>query len=61
MKDHAQYSIELDRTMHDFLAEMTAKYALADVGKAARCLVNYARENPAQHDAIFAEVRCLEC
>jgi hypothetical protein len=40
---------------------MTAKYGLADVGKAVRCLVNYARENPDRLDDIFGEIRCLDC
>ena len=44
-----------------FLEQMAATYGLPDVGKAVRCLVNYARENPDKHEAIFAEVRCLDC
>ena len=40
---------------------MSAKYGLTDVGKAVRCLVNYARENPERLDDIFGEIRCLDC
>ncbi|HVC21477.1 MAG TPA: hypothetical protein VNE16_15495 [Vicinamibacterales bacterium] len=61
MKDLAAHSIELEREKVKFLQEMTRKYDLADIGKAVRCLVNYARENPDKLDDIFAEVRCLDC
>jgi hypothetical protein len=40
---------------------MSSKYGLADIGKAVRCLINYARENPDRLDDIFSEVRCLDC
>ena len=61
MKDAASYPVELVGDQKRFLDEMVAKYALSDVGKAVRCLVNYARENPDQQNAIFAEVRCIDC
>ncbi len=61
MKDAAPHSVELVSEQKQFLDEMAQKYALADVGKAVRCLVNYARENPDRHEAIFGEVRCLDC
>jgi hypothetical protein len=61
MKDATNHAIELVSEQRRFLEEMAAKYALADVGKAVRCLVNYARENPEQHEAIFGEVRCIDC
>jgi hypothetical protein len=31
------------------------------VGKAIRCLINYARENPDKHAEIFDDIRCLDC
>jgi hypothetical protein len=61
MKDAAPCSVELASEQKQFLDEMAQKFALADVGKAVRCLVNYARENPDRHEAIFGEVRCLDC
>jgi hypothetical protein len=61
MKDSAPHSVELVSEQKQFLDEMAQKYALPDVGKAVRCLVNYARENPDRHEAIFGEVRCLDC
>jgi hypothetical protein len=61
MKDAVPRTIELESEKLQFLEEMSSKYGLPDVGKAVRCLVNYARENPDKHDDIFAEVRCLDC
>lgn len=54
-------SIDLETDMTAFLAQMAAAHGLPDIGKAVRCLVNDARENPDTHEAIFAEVRCLDC
>jgi len=61
MKDAKPYEIELELVKMQFLQEMAAKYGLTDAGKAVRCLINYARENPAREAEIFEEVRCLEC
>jgi hypothetical protein len=61
MKDPATYSIALESQKVRFLEDMTIKYALTDIGKAVRCLVNYARENPDKLDDIFGEVRCVDC
>ena len=61
MKDSQARQIELDAAMVAFLEEMVKKYSLPDTGKAVRCLINYARENPDRSNEIFDEVRCLEC
>ena len=61
MKDAKAHPIELDSAKLQFLEQITSSYALADVGKAVRCLINYARENPDKHDEIFSEIRCTEC
>jgi hypothetical protein len=61
MKEYQPREIELDATMVAFLEEMAQKYALPDSGKAMRCLINYARENPGKLDDIFSEIRCIEC
>ncbi len=61
MKDKQNYSIELETSMHDFLEQMVAKHKLADVSKAIRCIVNYAREETAKQDTIFGDIRCLDC
>jgi hypothetical protein len=60
-KDKATYSIELEKDMMAFMEQMTAKYELADVSKAMRCLVNYVREVEGARDDVFSEVRCLNC
>lgn len=54
-------SIELKPAMVEFLEEMTKKHNLADVGKAVRCLINYARENADKQSDIFDEIRCVDC
>jgi hypothetical protein len=61
MKDATSYPIELESEKIQFLEQMAAKYGLADIGKAVRCLVNYARENPDRGEEIFNEIRCTGC
>ena len=61
MKDAQQVPIELDADKMAFLEQMASTYGLPDVGKAVRCLVNYARENPDKQENIFSEVRCVNC
>ena len=61
MKDPRECPIELESGKIEFLEQMVAAYGLPDVGKAVRCLINYARANPDKHDAIFIEIRCLDC
>jgi hypothetical protein len=61
MKDFTARPIELDSAMVAYLEEVTKKYSLPDTGKAVRCLINYARENPDRGDEIFDEVRCTGC
>ena len=61
MKDAQPSPIELETEKVAFLKSMAETYGLPDIGKAVRCLVNYARENPDKHEAIFNEVRCLDC
>lgn len=61
MKDPQIRQIQLDAAMIAFLEDAAKKYALPDMGKAVRCLVNYARENPDRSAEIFDDVRCLDC
>ncbi len=60
-KDKALYSLELEKDMMAFMEQMTSKYDLPDVSKAMRCLINYARDVEDAQDAIFTEIRCLNC
>jgi hypothetical protein len=61
MKDLTPQQIPLETDKLKFLEQMAATYRLEDIGKAVRCLVNYARENPDRHEEIFGQVRCLDC
>ena len=61
MKDYTPRPIELDSEMVAYLDDVAKKYDLPDIGKAVRCLINYARENDAKQDEIFSEVRCTGC
>jgi hypothetical protein len=61
MKDARVCPIELESEKVAFLEQIAAAHGLSDIGKAVRCLINYAREHPHTHEAIFAEVRCLDC
>ena len=61
MKDYQNRAIELDAPQLEFLEEMARNYGLPDVGKAVRCLVNFAREAPDKRDEIFNEIRCTGC
>lgn len=60
-KDTKPYPIELETAKLQFLEEVAQRHGLPDVGKAVRCLVNYAREHPERHAEIFDEVRCEDC
>jgi hypothetical protein len=61
MKDYTARPIELDPAMVEYLEGAAKEFALTDVGKAVRCLINYARENPDRRREIFDEVRCVGC
>jgi hypothetical protein len=61
MSDTEARQVPLKPEMIQYLDEVTKAYQLEDSGKAIRCLVNYARENPDKRDQIFGELRCLDC
>ena len=61
MKDYAARPIQLDSTMVKYLEDVAKPYSLSDIGKAVRCLVNYARENPDKSKDIFDAIRCTGC
>jgi len=60
-KDAKSFPIDLESEKVQFLQQIVERHKLADMGKAIRCLVNYARENPDRHADIFEQVRCLDC
>ncbi len=61
MKDAKPHPIELTTSMVEFLQNAAAQHGLPDIGKAVRCLVNYAREHPGRSQEIFGDIRCLDC
>jgi hypothetical protein len=61
MKDAQPHAIEMTSDMVEFLKAAAKEHGLDDIGKAVRCLVNYARENPDKGSEIFGDVRCLDC
>ena len=58
MKDAKAYPIDLESEKVRFLELVVSAHGLADVGKAVRCLINYARENPDKRNEIFGDVHC---
>jgi hypothetical protein len=61
MKNMSSQSVDLEVDKVQFLEQIAKTHDLPDIGKAIRCLVNYARENPDKHEEMFAEIRCLDC
>lgn len=61
MAERGTYTIQLNVLQHAFLEEMVQKHGLPDVDKAVRCLINFARAQSDQEEAIFSEMRCLDC
>jgi hypothetical protein len=61
MKDKVEQIVALEQSKLEFLEQMVKTYGLPDIGKAVRCLVNYARANPDQQAVIFGEVQCDDC
>lgn len=61
MKDKTDQIIPLQEAKVAFLEQMVEAHGLSDIGKAVRCLIDYARENPDQQELIFGEIRCIEC
>ena len=55
------YSIELEERQFQFLEQMVNQYSLPDVGKAVRCLVDYAVSEQNQQSTIWEQIRCLDC
>ena len=61
MKAKTEHQIPLEPEKVEFLQEMAKSYQLPDIGKAVRCLIDYARENPDKQPAICGEVHCQDC
>lgn len=56
-----EHTVSLKKRQYDYLVAMANKHGLPDESKALRCLINYAIEETQQEDAIFSQIRCLDC
>ena len=56
-----EYDIELKDFQKEYLAGIVEKYDLPDMGKAVRCLIDFAIEMESQEMEIFALERCHSC
>jgi hypothetical protein len=61
MKDKIEQTVELEPAKVEFLQQMANTYGLPDIGKAVRCLIDFARDNADHQASIFGEVRCHDC
>lgn len=53
--------VELEPPQLRYLETMMARYAIPDLGKAVRVLVNFAMAAPDQEEQIFKKTRCRHC
>ena len=60
-QDKTTIELELKAGQVAYLTEMTGKYSIPDTGKAIRCLIDFARDEPDQERVIFEVTRCLGC
>ena len=56
MKDAVSQAVELETAKVDFLKDMVEAYGLPDAGKAIRCLIDYARDNPDKREVLRPRV-----
>jgi hypothetical protein len=53
--------VDLEPTQLRYLETMMGRYAIPDVSKAVRVLVNFAMAVPDQEESIFKKTRCRHC
>ena len=56
-----EYEIELKDFQKEYLLGISEKYDLPDIGKAIRCLIDFAIEMEDQESEIFKLERCHSC
>jgi hypothetical protein len=56
-----EYEIELKEFQQEYLEKMVEKYDIADMGKAIRCLIDFAIEQENLEVDIFRLERCHSC
>ena len=60
-QDRQTIEIELKAYQVEYLEEMASKYAIPDMGKAIRCMIDHAKSEPQKERHIFEVLRCLGC
>lgn len=53
--------VHLEPAQLRYLEAMMARYAIPDLGKAVRVLVNFAMAAPDHEEQIFKKTRCRHC
>ena len=53
--------VDLEPAQLRYLEAMMARYAIPDVSKAVRVLVNFATAAPDHEERIFKQTRCRHC
>lgn len=53
--------VDLEPIQLRYLETMMSRYAIPDLGKAVRVLVNFAMAVPEQEESIFKKTRCRHC
>jgi hypothetical protein len=53
--------VDLEPAQLRYLETMMTRYAIPDLGKAVRVLVNFAMAMPEQEESIFKKTRCRHC
>ncbi len=53
--------VDLEPAHLRYLETMMAQYAIPDLGKAVRVLVNFAMAMPDEEERIFRKTRCRHC
>ncbi len=53
--------VDLEPAQLRYLEAMMARYAIPDVSKAVRVLVNFAMAAPDHEERIFKQTRCRHC
>ncbi len=54
-------TVELNEIHRAYLEQMAQKHQLPDLGKALRCVINYAMVETDQEKEIFTSIRCTHC
>ena len=56
-----EFEVELKEYQHEYLTKMVENFDLPDLGKAVRCLIDYAIDEAELEADIFDFQRCYSC